>query len=267
MITLLTDFGLEDDFAGSCKGVIKRIAPDADVIDITHGISPQRVLQGALVLANTLPYMPVGIHVAIVDPGVGSNRKPLALRGGDGRLYVGPDNGLLVVAAERLGGAEEAVELASPEYRLDPVAPTFHGRDVFSPAAAHLANGVELAKLGPPVRVEELVRLDIPQPEVGHTRLRATVLYVDRFGNVQLNATSSDLQHAGIVPGTQVEIECGFEAFYAVAARTFADVRPGDAILYEDAYRNVAVAVNGGSAAQVFLVQPGRELLIKRTDA
>jgi S-adenosylmethionine hydrolase len=125
--------------------VIKRIAPEAEVIDITHGIPPQHVLQGALVLANTLPYMPVGIHLAVVDPGVGAGRKAVALRGAGGRHYVGPDNGLLIVAAERLGGVEEAVELANPELMLAPVSHTFHGRDVFAPAAARLALGTPLA--------------------------------------------------------------------------------------------------------------------------
>ena len=121
IITFLTDFGLQDDFVGTCHGVIKRIAPDADIVDITHGIEPQQVLQGALVLANTLPYMPEGVHLAVVDPGVGTERKAVALRGGDGRLYVGPDNGLLVPAAERLGGIEGAWELENPAYRLEPV--------------------------------------------------------------------------------------------------------------------------------------------------
>jgi S-adenosylmethionine hydrolase len=246
--------------------VIKRIAPDADVIDITHGIGAQDVLHGALVLADTLPYFPPGVHVAVVDPGVGTDRKGLALRSGDGRLFVGPDNGLLLIAAEKLGGVDLAVELTSPEHRLEPVSKTFHGRDIFSPAAAHLANGVDLGALGPSVPVEELVRLDIPRPEVGQTRLRATILYVDRFGNVQLGATREDLETAGIVPGTRVEVEAGFDAFYAVAARTFADVRPGDVVLYEDAYENVSIALNGGSAAQVFAARPGRELMIRRTD-
>src|SRR5437763_6013657 len=157
-ITFLTDFGLQDDFVGTCHGVMKRIAPEAEIIDITHGIEPQRVLQGALVLANTLPYMPEGVHLAVVDPGVGSDRRSVALRGRDGRLYVGPDNGLLVVAAERLRGIDEAWELANPAFRLEPVSHTFHGRDVFSPAAAHLAAGIEPAELGPPLDPGSLVR-------------------------------------------------------------------------------------------------------------
>ena len=110
VITFLSDFGLQDDFVGTCHGVMKRIAPDAEIIDITHGIPPQQVLQGSLVLCNTLPYMPVGVHLAVVDPGVGSHRRPLALRTGDGRLLVGPDNGLLLPAADTLGGVAEAHE-------------------------------------------------------------------------------------------------------------------------------------------------------------
>jgi S-adenosylmethionine hydrolase len=242
--------------------VIKRIAPDVEVIDITHGIPPQHVLQGALVLASTLPYMPSGIHVAIVDPGVGSKRKPVALRGGDGRVYVGPDNGLLLVAADGLGGVEQAVELANEEFMLTPVSRTFHGRDIFSPAAAHLAAGLALEELGPAVEPDALVRLELPTPQIGQARIRATALYVDRFGNIQLNLTSSDLERVGIVPGAKVEIEIRFERYFAVAARTFADVRPGDIVLYEDAYRNIALAINSGDAARMFSARVGQEVLL-----
>ena len=147
-ITFLTDFGLQDDFVGACHGVIKRIAPETQIIDITHGIPAQAVLQGALVLANTLPYMPVGVHLAVVDPGVGSHRRPLALRDGEGRLYVGPDNGLLIPAAER-AGITDAHELANPSYALENVSRTFHGRDLFAPAAAHLSHGIAIARARP----------------------------------------------------------------------------------------------------------------------
>src|ERR671934_1836517 len=182
-ITFLSDFGLRDDFVGTCHGVIKRIAPDAEIIDITHGIEPQQVLQGALVLANTLPYMPAGVHLAVVDPGVGSARRPLALRDREGRLYVGPDNGLLLPAVERFGGVDAAHELANPAYALEPVSRTFHGRDLFSPAAAHLALGVALEELGPPIAADALARLDLPQAEIGRVRNRATLVFLDRLGN------------------------------------------------------------------------------------
>jgi S-adenosyl-L-methionine hydrolase (adenosine-forming) len=240
--------------------VIKQIAPEAEVLDVTHGIPPQHVLQGALVLAHTLPYMPVGVHVAVVDPGVGGERKPLALRGTDGRLYVGPDNGILLLAADRLGGVQEATEIAEPAYTLESVSRTFHGRDVFSPAAAHLANGVGLGELGPKLDPAGLVRLELPEPTIGTARIRATVLSIDRFGNVQLNLTRDHLEEIGIVPGTRVEVHAGFDRFFAVAARTFTDVRPGDVVLYENSYRSIALALNQGNAAHAFGAKVGAEL-------
>jgi S-adenosyl-L-methionine hydrolase (adenosine-forming) len=262
-ISFLSDFGLRDDFVGTCHGVIKSIAPDVEIIDVTHGIPPQHVLQGALVLANTTPYMPVGVHLAVVDPGVGSSRRPLALRSGDGRLFVGPDNGLLMPAADRLGGVEAVHELANAEYALDIVSRTFHGRDLFAPAAAHLAAGVELELLGPPVAVDALARLDLPEPQIGENRIHATVLYIDRFGNVQLNLSREHMQQAEVPPGTVIEVELGLDRYYAVVARTFADARKGDVILYEDAYRNIALAISGGNAAELFGAAPGQDVRIR----
>jgi S-adenosylmethionine hydrolase len=262
-ITFLTDFGLADDFVGTCHGVMKRIAPDVQIIDITHGIRPGHILQAALMLANTLPYMPDGVHLAVVDPGVGSARRPLALRDDSGRVYGGPDNGLLLPAAERFGGVAEAHELANPAYALESVSRTFHGRDLFSPAAAHLALGVELGELGPPVDPEALVRLDVPEPDVGHSRIRATVLAVDRIGNVALNLDRSHMDAAGIVPGTRVELAARGNRYYAVAARTFADAPPGELILYEDSYRSLSVAVARGSAADLLRVTEGDEFLLQ----
>ena len=261
-ITFLTDFGLQDDFVGTCHGVMKRIAPEVEIIDITHGIAPQAVLQGALTLANTLPFMPEGVHLAVVDPGVGGARRALALRDAQGRIYVGPDNGLLTPAAEKLGGIIEAHELASPKYALESVSRTFHGRDLFSPAAAHLALGVPLSELGPPIDPDALARLDIPQPDVGTTRIHSIVLSIDRFGNIGLNLDRSHLDEAGVVPGTRVELLVGAERYYAVAARTFADARPGDIILYEDAYRNISIAINGGNAADMFGVKEGQDIRV-----
>jgi hypothetical protein len=261
-ITFLTDFGLDDDFVGTCHGVMKRIAPEAQIIDVTHGIRPGRILQGALALRNALAYMPVGVHLAIVDPGVGSSRRPLALRDAEGRLYVGPDNGLLLPAAERSGAVVDAHELANPAYALESVSRTFHGRDLFSPAAAHLASGVALRELGPPVDPEALVRLDVPVPEIDQSRIRATVLAIDRFGNIALNLTRDHLDTASIVPGTKVELLAHGNRYYAVAARTFSDATPGDLILYEDSYRNIAVAVTRGSAASLLGVEESGEIVI-----
>ena len=260
-ITFLSDFGLKDDFVGTCHGVIKRIAPEAEIIDITHGIPAQSVLQGALVLRNTIDYMPVGVHLAVVDPGVGGPRRPLALRDRDGRQYVGPDNGLLLPAARKAGIAA-AHELANPEYALETISRTFHGRDLFAPAAAHLARGIELDDLGPPLDPEGLVDLDVPVPEVDGAAIVATVLYVDSFGNIALNLTREDVERIAVVSGTRVELEHAGERYYAVMARTFADARAGDVILYEDSYGNMSVAISRGSAARMLHASPGQGIVI-----
>jgi S-adenosylmethionine hydrolase len=264
-ITFLSDFGLKDDFVGTCHGVMKRIAPEAHIIDITHGIPPQAVLQGALVLANTIGFMPVGVHLAIVDPGVGGPRRPLVLEDEEGRVYVGPDNGLLLPAASRAGIAAAHV-LVNPDYALETISRTFHGRDLFSPAAAHLARGVTLQDLGPPVDPEGLVRLDLPELVVAGGRIVATLLYVDSFGNIALNLTRDDVEGMGMVSGTRVELELSGERYYAVMARTFADARPGDVILYEDSYKNMSLAISRGSAARMLHASPGQEIRITLPD-
>jgi S-adenosylmethionine hydrolase len=261
-ITFLSDFGLSDDFVGTCHGVMKRIAPEAEIIDITHGIPPTSVLQGALVLSNTIAFMPVGIHLAIVDPGVGGPRRPLALRDREERVYVGPDNGLLMPAASR-AGVEVAHELANPEYALESISRTFHGRDLFAPAAAHLATGVPLAELGPPVDPESLVRLDLPEPSIDGGGIRATLLYSDSFGNIALNLDRDDVAALGLVSGARVELELAGERYYAVMARTFADARPGDVILYEDSYKNMSIAINRGNAARMLHASPGQQVRIR----
>jgi S-adenosylmethionine hydrolase len=262
-VMFLTDYGLEDDFVGTCHGVIARIAPEARIIDVAHGLEPGSVLQGALVLAKTLRFMPDGVHLAVVDPGVGSSRRPVVLRDAGGRLFVGPDNGLLVPAAERAGAIAAAYELAEPAYALQPVSRTFHGRDLFAPAAAHLANGVEPAELGPPLDPATLVRLALPHPEVYTSRINATVLAVDRFGNVALNLARADLDACGIGAAAQVELEVRGDRYLAVAARTFSDARTGDLVLFEDSWGDVAVAVSSGDAAQLLRVRPGDELLVR----
>jgi S-adenosyl-L-methionine hydrolase (adenosine-forming) len=205
--------------------------------------------------------MPVGVHLAIVDPGVGGPRRPLALRDAEGRMYIGPDNGLLLPAASR-AGIEAAYELANPAYALESISRTFHGRDLFAPAAAHLATGVPLAELGPPVDPEGLVRLDLPEPVAGDGTITATLLYVDSFGNIALNLDRDDVEKLGIVSGARVELEIAGERYYAVMARTFADARAGDVILYEDSYKNMSLAITRGSAARMLHASPGQTIRI-----
>ncbi len=261
VITFMTDFGLEDDFVGTCHGVIAGIAPEARVIDVTHGIAPQAVLQGALVLRNTTPYMPAGVHLAVVDPGVGGDRRAIALRTSDGRVFVGPDNGLLTLVADELG-IDAAHELTAERYRLPDVSHTFHARDVFAPAAAHLAAGVELAELGPSLDPAELVRVVVPDPELGRSQISATVLSVDRFGNIATNARRKHLDALGLENGDQAEVRVALDRYYAVVAGTFADAPTGELILYEDSSALVTLAISLGDAARLTGAGAGDELRI-----
>ena len=258
-ITFLTDFGLQDDFVGTCHGVIARIAPGVRVIDLTHGIAPQAVLQGALVLRNTAPYVPAGVHLAVVDPGVGGKRRAIAVRTKDGRTFVGPDNGLLMLAADELG-VEAAHELTDERYRLPNVSRTFHARDIFAPAAAHVAAGVPVDSLGPAVDPATLVRVDAPEPGVSRSQLTATVVAVDRFGNVATNVRARHLESFGLAAGDRVEVRLTFDRYYALVARTFADAGAGELILYEDSYGMVTLAISNGNAARLTGVAVGDEL-------
>jgi S-adenosylmethionine hydrolase len=264
VITFLTDFGLQDDFVGTCHGVIVGIAPDALVIDVTHGIPPQAVLQGALVLRNTTRYMPVGVHLAVVDPDVGGNRRAVAVRTRGGRTFVGPDNGLLMLAADE-AGVVAAHELADPRFRLPDVSLTFHARDVFAPAAAHLANGVPLEDLGPELEAASLVRVGLPEPALGRAQIGATVLSVDRFGNIATNVRRADMDVLGLSNGDRVEVRLTLDRYFAVVAGTFADAPPGELILYEDSYGLVTLAISHGDAARLTGVASGDELRIART--
>jgi S-adenosylmethionine hydrolase len=258
-ITFLTDFGVQDDFVGVCRGVIKVIAPEVEVIDITHGIAPQAVTQGALLLARAVPYLPVGVHLAVVDPGVGGDRRAIAIRTSDGRIYVGPDNGLLSLAAPA-GSVAEVRELTNPAYHLDRVSRTFHARDVFAPVSAHLASGAPFVDLGDEVDPATLVRIELPAPSVSPDGLGATVLAVDRFGNLQLNVAGEHVRAAGLSAGDRVELVFAVDSYYAVVAETFADANRGDLILYEDSYGSYAIAISGGNAGKLTGAGAGDQL-------
>ena len=247
-ISLTTDYGLSDGFVAACHGAIARIAPDVRVIDVTHLVPPGDVARGAAVLAQTVPHLPPAVHVAIVDPGVGTARRPVAIET-PGGLFVGPDNGLLTWAADALGGARRAVELTNAAWFAEEVSHTFHGRDVFTPVAARLAAGTDLTGAGQAIDPAGLVRLPDPVLAVGDGWVEAEVLTVDRFGNVQLAAGAEDLANLG--PQVQVG------GVHATRGSTFADAPAGGLVLYIDSADRVAVAVNGGRAAVVLGVTPG----------
>src|SRR4051794_35273159 len=250
LVTLLSDYGHDDDFVGVCHGVIVGICPDARIIDITHGIGRYQVRQGALVLRNTLPYLPPGVHMAVVDPQVGTERRGVAVRCEDGRLLVGPDNGLLSLAWQRFGGVDLAVDISRSPHRLEPVSATFHGRDLFAPVAAQLAAGADPADAGEPLEPDELATVELPEARVDGDEIAAHVLVTDRFGNAGLNVDHEQLAGSGLHLGGALELEVKGERFLASYAHTFADVKPGELLVYEDAYRMLAVAINRGDAVE-----------------
>jgi hypothetical protein len=264
VITFLSDYGLEDEFVGVCHGVIAGICPDARVIDITHGIRRHDVRAGAVALRAALPYMPDGVHLAVVDPDVGAVRRAVALGVGDGRILVGPDNGLLWPAAQRHGGIVEAADLSRSPYRLDLVSATFHGRDIFAPVSAHLAAGIAIADVGEPCDPDDLVVLNLPIARLDAGTLVTEVIHVDRFGNVQLSATHRDLDDADLRLGRAVGIELDtggvFDARYV---RTFADADRDELLVYEDSSQALSIAVSHGNAAARLGLSDGAEVRIR----
>ncbi|HEY0699630.1 MAG TPA: SAM-dependent chlorinase/fluorinase [Micromonospora sp.] len=247
-VSLTTDYGLSDGFVAACHGVVARLAPSVRMIDVTHLVPPGDVRRGATVLAQTVGYLPPAVHVAVVDPGVGTARRGVALVTPGGML-VGPDNGLLLWAADALGGVTTAVELTNRSWFGDAVSHTFHGRDVFAPVAARLAVGAPLTGAGPRIDPAGLVRLPEPVVTTGPGWLEAEVLTVDRFGNVQLAAPGDAL--AGLADRLTVA------GVPAVRGATFGDVPAGELVVHVDSADRVAVAVNNGRAAVVLSVTPG----------
>jgi hypothetical protein len=261
VITFLSDYGLDDDFVGVCHAVIARLCPECRVIDVSHGVPRHDVLAGALMLREALPYLPVGVHLAVVDPDVGAERRAIALRVADDRVLVGPDNGLLAPAADLAGGVVEAVDIAHSEFRLEPVSATFHGRDIFAPVAARIAAGAPIADAGRPCDPDELVRFELPKASFEDGALVVHAVYVDRFGNVQLDAGHDEVARAGLKLGRVVELHrSGREPRPAQFARTFAEAERGALLLYEDAYRRLALAVSHGDAAGLLGIGVGEEL-------
>ena len=264
VVTFLSDYGRQDEFVGVCHAVIARRAPSARIIDLGHGVARHDVRAGALALRAALPYAPVGVHLAVVDPGVGSQRRALALAvGSEGATMVGPDNGLLTLAAQSLGGVVEAVDIGDSPECLRPISATFHGRDVFAPVAAALAAGAALQTLGEPIAVDDLVMLSLPQARREQGALVAHVLSTDVYGNVSLDASGELAAAAGLRAGTTVGVEVAAGSAEAPLRRTFSDAAPGELLAYIDARGCLALAVNGGSAVQELALGVDDELVLR----
>jgi hypothetical protein len=250
-LTFLTDFG--DTAPATCRGVIWSILPEALINDLTHGSRPFGIRDAAFLLWSSLPYQPIGVHLAVVDPGVGTERRPIALRAARGDHLVGPDNGLLMPAADRLGGIVAAHVLDnSGLWRAEAVSDTFHGRDIFAPVAAHLAAGTPIAEVGTQIDPDSLVSLRFPDVAVADRALHTSVLFIDAFGNCRLAGQPADLAslRQRLHPGDRFTVRIGGSSLDVPWQPTFGAVAPGELLLYEDAdYAGLAIGVNQGSAA------------------
>ncbi len=262
IVTFSSDYGLEDEFVGVCRGVMLRIAPDLSIIDVHHNVLRQDIRHGAVVLAQAIRYLPSATHLAVVDPGVGSRRRAIALRSRDGQAFVGPDNGLLVPAVEGCGGVDAAFEIVNEDYLLKPISQTFQGRDIFAPAAAHIANGLDPSELGPSVAASDLVSLDIPEAWIHDDHLHAEVLQVDRFGNLQLNVSRTQLAQVGLESKGRLEVRLEGHRLLVALGSTFADVNAGDFVMIEDSYEHLSLAVNKGDARARLRARSGSTVIV-----
>jgi S-adenosylmethionine hydrolase len=254
VVTLTTDFGVTDPFVGIMKGVLATRAPDATVIDVSHGVPPQDVLAGALVLRHAVPYFPPeAIHVAVVDPGVGSSRRPICVATTAGTLLVGPDNGVLSLAAAP-DVVAKVVHLTEERFFLSPRSATFHGRDVFAPVAAALANGTDPSALGP--TITDIARLEVPSVVGSAGSLRGQVIYIDHFGNLTTNVTESDLTRALTIGVAGVRLR-GVSASYAAVAR-------GEPVAVVNSWGLLEIAVRDGSARETVGAKIGDPVIIER---
>ena len=271
-VSLTSDWGVRDPSPAIARGVVLGIAADALIVDITHEVEKYNIHHGALMLWCALPFLPIGAHVAVIDPGVGTARRPIAIETARGDYLVGPDNGLLLPGAERLGGVVRAHLLENTQYRLPVVSQTFHGRDLFAPAAAHLALGVPLDAFGPPIDIRELTAIDWPPVIVRQGELETAVIYRDTFGNMKLAGLPTDLTEAlpGLEYGETLNVRLGrarAKATPMVWAPTFGEVSAGGYLLYEDSYGRLCIAQNQGNAAQSLRLAEGAAVRISRQAA
>jgi S-adenosylmethionine hydrolase len=257
-VIFLSDLGLRDEFVGVCHAVIARIAPDSRVIDVTHGVTPHDIRAGALVLAESLRFAPSdAVGLAIIDPGVGTARRPIAVETAGGRFLVGPDNGLLSLAWRADGGARRAVAITSPAVVLLPISSVFHGRDVFAPAAAHLAAGMELDEVGPSIVPEDLTEVGIGEPEVEAGRVVGEVLDVDRFGTVRLNVHPTHLAAAGLDDADAISVSTTSQSAAASRIASYGEVAVGSFGILVDAWGWMSVIRYEANAAADLGIRPG----------
>jgi S-adenosylmethionine hydrolase len=265
-IVFMTDFGVVDDSVALCRGVMYSIMPDVRIVDLTHEVTPFSILDGARFLYGATPYYPAGtVFVVVIDPGVGSTRKAIVARSKRGQYFVLPDNGLLTLVEQR-DGIEAVREITNPEWMIgSKLSSTFHGRDIFSPAGAHVARGDDWSKVGPEVSVKDLVRLDLKAATLDEHGLTATVIATDGpFGNLVTNVDAEDFLKLGYQRGQEVAVKVGGREMKIKFVKTFSDVPVGQALLYIDSRGHLALAVNQNNFAAMYGVKPPAALFVPR---
>jgi len=266
IIVFMTDFGADNDAVPICKGVMLGIAPDVRIVDLTHQVTPFSILEGARYLYGVTPYYPAGtVFVVVIDPGVGTSRKALIVKSKRGQYFDLPDNGLMTLVSDR-DGLEAAREITNPAWMIgNKLSSTFHGRDIFSPSAAHLARGEDWAQAGPEIPIADLVRLNIPVAQLGARGISATILAIDRpFGSLISNIDREQFAELGYSIGDKVPVTLGKRQFVLPYEKTFGNVPLGRPLLYVDSRGHIGLALNQGSFSALYGVKPPTAVFIPR---
>lgn len=263
LVTLSSDFGKQTQGVGNMEAVVYNINPDTKIIHLMHGIPGFDTMQAARAM-ETVYYMPVGFHVCVVDPGVGTKRKCIVIKVKRGDYFIGPDNGCLMTAPRLLGGIEKVVEIKNEKYMIKPVSPIFHGRHVFAPAAAYLSKGVKMEEFGPVLRTEELTKAPYDEAKVKDSKIEATVIHINDFGSLHLNILQPEWDKMGIKKDENVQLLIEKKNIYVPFVDTFGDVPRGKPLIMKDDYQRIEIAINQGSFLKKYPVKVGDKITIRK---
>ncbi len=264
VVTLTSDFGVQSQGVGNMEGVIAQIAPNARIIHLMHGLPSFDIRSGARTM-EVIRYMPVGFHVCVVDPGVGTSRKPIIIQVGRGDYLIGPDNGVLLPAVRVLGGHKKVVEITNPELMVLPVSPIFHGRHIFAPAAAHLAKGIRIEKFGVELSFDKLVPAPYKEAEFKNNGFKAEVININKFGSLNLNILHEDWDKLNVLLNEFIIVSFGGKKIKMKFVETFGQVKINESLILKDDYGRIEIAINLGDFARVHKVRVGDNFLIRKT--
>ncbi|MBI2079279.1 SAM-dependent chlorinase/fluorinase [Candidatus Micrarchaeota archaeon] len=264
VITLSSDFEKQSQGIGNMEGAIYSINPEARVIHLMHGI-PSFDINSAARTMETIYNMPIGFHVCVVDPGVGTKRRPIIVKVKRGDFFIGPDNGCLLTAPRLLGGIEKAVKITNDRYMIKPVSPIFHGRGIFAPAAGHLSLGIQMGEFGTVLEPKDLAPAPYEEAKVEENLIKAKIIHINKFGSLHLNILQQEWDKLKVKLGDRVEINIGKKKIEVPFSRTFGDVKKGELVLLKDDYMRITIALNMDSFAEKYLVKNGDKIEIRKT--